>query len=175
MNSVVSNRYARAFFLLAKEQKKLTETYNESEQLIDFFSNTNLAQQALNNPVLDKSKKRSLFQKSFQGSLSKLTQSFLAIIVERGRYKQLVSILQQYTKLYKKEMKMVDLEVVTTKKINLALKEKIKEKIGNQENVVFKETINPNILGGILIKLNDLQFDATIKKRLNDVRKNFKI
>ena len=50
---------------------------------------------------------------------------------------------------------------------------------GNPSNnkLVFKnvETVDPKILGGILIRLNDLQYDATVKNKLNNVRKAFKI
>ena len=53
--------------------------------------------------------------------------------------------------------------------------QKINQKLGEQENVAFKETIDPSIMGGILIRMNDLQYDATIKKKLNNVRKTFKI
>ena len=102
-------------------------------------------------------------------------QSFIELVVSKGRYRQLVSIFGQYIELYKKEMNIISLELVTAKKINDQLKQKINHKLGEQENVAFKETIDPSIMGGILIRLNDLQFDATIKKKLNNVRKTFKI
>ena len=84
-------------------------------------------------------------------------------------------MLHSYIEIYKKEMNIISLELVTTKKINDSLKQKINNKLGAQENVVFKETIDPKVLGGILIRLNDLQFDATVKNKLNNVRKTFKI
>ena len=102
-------------------------------------------------------------------------QSFIKLVIDKGRYRDLLSILDQYIEIYKKEMNIISLELVTTKKINDSLKQKINNKLGAQENVVFKETIDPKVLGGILIRLNDLQFDATVKNKLNNVRKTFKI
>jgi len=175
MNPVISNRYAKALFLLAKKENVLQEISRESQSLIDFFSNQKTAIMLLKNPVVSKEKKTNIFQKSFQGQLSTLMQSFLKLVIDKGRYRDLLSILDQYIEIYKKEMNIISLELVTTKKINDSLKQKINNKLGAQENVVFKETIDPKILGGILIKLNDLQFDATVKNKLNNVRKTFKI
>ena len=175
MDAVISNRYAKAFFLLTKDQNKLKEMRQESEFLIEFFSNQKLAKTLLSNPVVNKEKKIAIFHNSFQGTLSTLMQSFINLIIEKGRYRDLVSILQQYIEFYKKEMNIVSMEVVTTKKINESLKQRIKNKVGVQENVILKETIDKKILGGILIRLNDLQFDSTVKNKLNNVRKNFKI
>ena len=175
MNPVISNRYAKALFLLAKKENVLQEISRESQSLIDFFSNQKTAIMLLKNPVVSKEKKTNIFQKSFQGQLSTLMQSFIKLVIDKGRYRDLLSILDQYIEIYKKEMNIISLELVTTKKINDSLKQKINNKLGAQENVVFKETIDPKILGGILIKLNDLQFDATVKNKLNNVRKTFKI
>jgi len=175
MNPVISNRYAKALFLLAKKENVLQEISRESQSVIDFFSNQKTAMMLLKNPVVSKEKKINIFQKSFQGQLSTLMQSFIKLVIDKGRYRDLLSILDQYIEIYKKEMNIISLELVTTKKINDSLKQKINNKLGAQENVVFKETIDPKILGGILIRLNDLQFDATVKNKLNNVRKTFKI
>jgi len=175
MNPVISNRYAKALFLLAKKENLLQEISRESQSVIDFFSNQKMAMMLLKNPVVSKEKKINIFQKSFQGQLSNLMQSFIKLVIDKGRYRDLLSILDQYIEIYKKEMNIISLELVTTKKINDSLKQKINNKLGAQENVVFKETIDPKVLGGILIRLNDLQFDATVKNKLNNVRKTFKI
>lgn len=175
MNPVISNRYAKALFLLAKKENLLQEISRESQSVIDFFSNQKMAMMLLKNPVVSKEKKINIFQKSFQGQLSNLMQSFIKLVIDKGRYRDFLSILDQYIEIYKKEMNIISLELVTTKKINDSLKQKINNKLGAQENVVFKETIDPKVLGGILIRLNDLQFDATVKNKLNNVRKTFKI
>ncbi len=175
MDSVSSNRYAKALFSLAKKDNILKEISIESKFLMDFFSNQKTAKGFLKNPVFGQKKKIAIFQKIFQNNLSPLMQSFIELVVSKGRYRQLVSIFGQYIELYKKEMNIISLELVTAKKINDQLKQKINQKLGEQENVAFKETIDPSIMGGILIRLNDLQFDATIKKKLNNVRKTFKI
>ena len=175
MNPVISNRYAKALFLLAKKENVLKEINRESQSVIDFFSNQKMAMMLLKNPVVSKEKKTNIFQKSFKEQLSVLMQSFIKLVIHKGRYRDLLSILDQYIEIYKKEMNIISLELVTTKKINDSLKQKINNKLGAQENVVFKETIDPKVLGGILIRLNDSQFDATVKNKLNNVRKTFKI
>ena len=101
--------------------------------------------------------------------------SFIKLVIDRGRYNNLQSILEQFNEIFKKEKNIISLELVSSRRLNDSLKQKINQKIGSNENVIFKESIDPKILGGILIKLNDLQYDATVKNKLNNVRKTFKI
>ena len=116
MNPVISNRYAKALFLLAKKENVLQEISRESQSVIDFFSNQKTAIMLLKNPVVSKEKKTNIFQKSFQGQLSTLMQSFIKLVIDKGRYRDLLSILDQYIEIYKKEMNIISLELVTTKK-----------------------------------------------------------
>ena len=124
---------------------------------------------------ISKEKKLSIFQKSFNDKLSTLMLSFIKLVIDRGRYNNLQSILEQFNEIFKKEKNIISLELVSSRRLNDSLKQKINQKIGSNENVIFKESIDPKILGGILIKLNDLQYDATVKNKLNNVRKTFKI
>ena len=101
--------------------------------------------------------------------------SFIKLFIDRGSYNNLQSILEQFNEIFKKEKNIISLELVSSRRLNDSLKQKINQKIGSNENVIFKESIDPKILGGILIKLNDLQYDATVKNKLNNVRKTFKI
>ena len=100
MNPVISNRYAKALFLLAKKENVLQEISRESQSVIDFFSNQKTAMMLLKNPVVGKEKKINIFQKSFQGQLSTLMQSFIKLVIDKGRYRDLLSILDQYYSKY---------------------------------------------------------------------------
>ena len=175
MNPIISNRYAKALFLLAKKDGILNEINAESQSLVSFFSNDKAARLLLINPVISKEKKLSIFQKSFNDKLSTLMMSFIKLVIDRGRYNNLQSILEQFNEIFKKEKNIISLELVSSRRLNDSLKQKINQKIGSNENVIFKESVDPKILGGILIKLNDLQYDATVKNKLNNVRKTFKI
>ena len=84
MNPIISNRYAKALFLLAKKDSLLNEINNEAQSLIDFFSSHNDARLLLINPVISKEKKLNIFQKSFNGKLSSLMLSFVRLVIERG-------------------------------------------------------------------------------------------
>ena len=174
MNPIISNRYAKALFLLAKKDGILNEINAESQSLVSFFSNDKAARLLLINPVISKEKTK-YFSKSFNDKLSTLMLSFIKLVIDRGRYNNLQSILEQFNEIFKKEKNIISLELVSSRRLNDSLKQKINQKIGSNENVIFKESIDPKILGGILIKLNDLQYDATVKNKLNNVRKTFKI
>ena len=55
------------------------------------------------------------------------------------------------------------------------LKTKIKEKINNAGSVYIEEKIDKNLLGGFIIKTGDLQYDASVRKKINNAKRAFKL
>ena len=84
MNSIISNRYAKALFLLAKKDNILNEINDESQSLISFFSSDIDARLLLTNPVISKDNKLSIFKKSFKDKLSTLMLSFIKLLLLTG-------------------------------------------------------------------------------------------
>jgi len=175
MSVVVAKRYANSIFNLAKEKEVLGKTYNEVNVLKALFKESDKARELLINPVISFSKKKEIFNKIFGDLLSSFTATFFYFIIKNKRANKLIQILEEYNRLYRSEKKIMYLDLITAKKANEELKNIIIKRLGEDKKVLVNEKINPKILGGVLIRVDDRQFDSTVKSYINKIKSSFKI
>ena len=87
----------------------------------------------------------------------------------------ILQIFEEFNQLYRKEKKIISIDLVTAQKASEDLKDRIVKKFGNQNNVFLNEKIDKSLLGGILIKLDGKQFDSTVKNSINKIKSSFKV
>jgi len=175
MSVVVAKRYAKSIFTLAKERGALEKTYEESKFLITLFKQDKQAFSLLINPVISFSKKREIFKKAFSQKISSFTLLYFYFIIKNKRADSLTPILEEYNILYRLEKKITCADVITAKKSTEELRQAIKEKLGLEKNILFNEKIDEKILGGVLIRVGDQQFDSTVKNSINKIKSSFKV
>ena len=66
-------------------------------------------------------------------------------------------------------------DLITAKKANDELKSIIVKRLGQEKKILLNEKVDKSILGGVLIKVNDKQFDSTVKNHLNKIKSSFKV
>jgi len=175
MSVVVAKRYAKSIFNLAHEKGKLENTYEEVNILVEVFKNDQIALDFLTNPVLSFSKKKEVFDNILKSMLKPFTMSILYFIIKQKRASLLMQIFEEYNLLYRKEMKIMYVDLITAKKANDELKNIIVKRLGQEQNILLNERIDKSVLGGVLIKVNDRQFDSTVKSYINKIKSSFKV
>ena len=75
----------------------------------------------------------------------------------------------------KKEKNILQIDLITAKKASESLKSSIIKKFGKGSDVLLREKIDKSILGGILIKSENKQFDSTVINSINKIKSNFKV
>lgn len=119
---------------------------------------------ALNAGVKDKSHKE----------IDLAVSNFLKILQRNNQMKLVGKIVEKFSDIWNKENGIVEAEVITRYKIEDPMTKKIddflKEKYG-AEKVVLKETIDEKIKGGIILKVGDELLDASIERRLLELKK----
>ena len=175
MSVVIAKRYAKSIFNLAQEQGKLETTYEEVNILVEVFKNDQVACDFLTNPVLSFSKKKEVFDKILKATLKTFTMSILYFIIKQKRASLLMQILEEYNLLYRKEKKIMYVDLITAKKANDELKNIIVKRLGQQQKILLNEKVDNSVLGGVLIKVNDRQFDSTVKSYINKIKSSFNV
>jgi F-type H+-transporting ATPase subunit delta len=170
-----SLRYAKAIFNLAKEQNIVDQVLLDFKSLASLINEKTELFSLIKDPTIRHQKKIKLFQKAFDSKLHKTTMQFLILVLKKGRESMLSQMLDKYTELYNKEKGIVLAEIISSKPISDELKENIKQKISSDRKVELKETIDKSILGGFIINSGDLQYDASIRKKINNVKRAFKL
>tara|TARA_Y100000994_G_scaffold227809_1_gene211650 strand:- start:1472 stop:2002 length:531 start_codon:yes stop_codon:yes gene_type:complete len=170
-----SLRYAKAIFNLAKEQNIVDQVLLDFKNLAAIINEKTELFFLIKDPTIKYQKKIKLFEKAFDSKLHKTTMQFLILVLKKGRESILLQIFQKYTELYNQEKGIVLAEIISSKPLSEELKENIKQKISFDRKVDLKETIDKNILGGFIINSGDLQYDASIRKKINNVKRAFKL
>lgn len=168
------SRYAKSLIDLSTEQNVLEEIRNDMvliEQVID--QNSELGA-ILQNPVIPLDKKSSILEGIFGKSVNAITKSYLKLIVSKGRAAILYDTTKAFVRQYNAIKGIVTAEVTSATALTAENKAEIvavvKKEIGANE-VIIKEKVNEELIGGFILKVGDRQFDASITGSLNKLKK----
>ena len=168
-------RYAKAILNLAKEKSVETEV-NADMQLIASTISENLDLEImLKSPVIKSSDKKNALIKIFSDKIHVISLGIFDLLQENKRMNMLLSIAKQYSIIYDYSKSIQVAKVTTAIPLTTELEKKVMAKIveltnnkANLENIV-----NPSILGGFILRVGDVQYDASISNHLNELRKEF--
>ncbi|RZJ99364.1 MAG: ATP synthase F1 subunit delta [Flavobacterium sp.] len=176
MSSKAGARYAKSLLDLSKEQNAVEEVKNDMvffEKIVD--ENSEL-EAILKNPIVPLDKKQGILQGVFGGKVHAITASFFKLIVSKGRSAILYDTSEQFVAQYNAIKGIVTAEVTSASALTDANKAEVislvKKELGANE-VLVKEKVNPELIGGFILKVGDRQFDASIASGLNKLKKEF--
>ncbi|MRR17009.1 MAG: ATP synthase F1 subunit delta [Deltaproteobacteria bacterium] len=173
MISNISKRYARAFFEIAGEEKKLEQYYNELRQFSSIVAGNKDLGGFLANPVFEQeSKKKVLEQIIGKLSLSRMTVNFLKLLIDKKRIDVLPDIETCYRQLMDEALQKVRVSVKTAFPLSndmlTYITSNLKKVTGREVEVTVED--DKNLLGGIVIGVGDTLYDGSIKNQLNNMR-----
>lgn len=174
-NPKLSSRYAKALFDFAGEKNQIEEV---NEDLL-LFSNTlkenRELQMLLRNPVIESHQKHQIFESIFNGTLRDTTYLFLDVLLKKKREPALDTICEEYFKLYNAAHNIKLVTITTAQPLSDALKSKIVSLLKEQTKatVTLEEIVDPELIGGFVIKMDDYYFDSSILSKINKLRQEF--
>ncbi|MCS7229563.1 MAG: F0F1 ATP synthase subunit delta [Candidatus Kryptonium sp.] len=173
-NLRVAKRYAKALIEIAEELKKL-DRITQDVQLIDsVIKNSRELQLFLKSPIIKEDKKKQVIQEIFTDSrVDPVTLKFILLLIEKKREDLLQDIVKMYQDLYDEKMGVVTAEVITAVEVDESERKKIEKKIlemtqAKKVKAIYK--IDPSIIGGIVIKIGDTVYDASIRRKIQLLR-----
>ena len=175
LNNKASYRYAQALFSLAQENNKQDAILSDCNLLLDNFNTTKELFNMVKNPTINKDLKKQLFEKVFSNKVGKEIMSLIGLLLQKGRESLLPMILENYNLLYNKDKNIVVAKIVYSKPLADNLINTIKDKLSVMGKVTLIEQQDEKLLGGFVIKIGDLQYDSSVKKQINNVKRAFKL
>lgn len=176
MSSKAGARYAKSLLDLSKEQNAVEDVKNDMvffEKIVD--DNSEL-EAILKNPIVPLDKKQGILEGIFGDKLHAITKSFLKLVVNKGRSAILFDTAKQFVQQYNAIKGIVTADVASASALTdtnrAEIIELVKKELGANE-VVVKEKVNPDLIGGFILKVGDKQFDASIASGLNKLKKEF--
>ncbi len=165
----VSKRYARAVFQTAKEINLLDEIRKDLVFVKNTIEDSRELENLLKSPVVHVFKKKSILEEVFKSHVSDLTMNFISLLSEKQRESLTISIIAQFMILYNKEMNIMPITVSSAVELNDEIRAKIITKLEEITNQTVLSTFltDPDMKGGIKVRIQDWVYDASIRTRLN--------
>lgn len=170
VNSLAGNRYAQSLIDLAKEQSQLDAVYNDMLLIGSTIKESKDLSVLLNSPVVKTDKKHSVLAAVFGAKITELTTKFLQLISTRKREALLEAIAFSFVNLYKKEKNIVVAEVTSAVKLDDAQKQNIINLLKTDATIEMVEKIDPSIIGGFIVRVDDKQIDASVVREISNLR-----
>lgn len=170
-----ASRYAKSLLSLAIEQKSLDAAYNDMKLIDDTCDQSRELQALLKSPVIKADKKQAIMTALFGSKLSPITAGFMKLIIQHRREDILHEIADSFVKQYKAHKNIGVAEIITASPLKADAKAKILEQLRKQEGREMEiiEKVDPSLIGGLIVRIGDKQFDGSISRKLNDLKKDF--
>ncbi len=176
-NPRLASRYAKSLLDLAVEQNLLDTTLADM-QLIDLVcSQSRDFGNVLRSPIINPDKKQAIIDAVIGNKLSALSKSFVNLLINKGREANLAEIAKAFISQYKELKNIRTIKLTTAVPVTDHLREAIRSKaVASLKNdqIELQEDVNPDLIGGFVLEVDDKLFDASIRRDLNDVKEQFR-
>jgi F-type H+-transporting ATPase subunit delta len=174
---IVASRYAKSLIDLAVETKQLEEVANDMRLIKKVCKENREFVILLESPVVKTDKKMAIFKSVFQGKISVTTQTFLDLIARKRREGYIDDIAYAFDEQYKTFKNITTAYITTAIPLDAAAKAKVidivKKNVTGEVELI--EQIDKNLIGGFILTVNGKQVDTSIKRKLNNLRKDFSV
>lgn len=168
-------RYAKAILSFALEQNKEVQVNEDMLLIVNTIEESADLKLMLNSPVLKSELKKAALKAVFSDKVSSLSIGLLDLLIENKRLSILNDVAQKYTVLFDKlkgiEIAKVTTAVPLTEELTKQVLAKVKEITGKEASV--ENIINADIIGGFILRIGDVQYDASIANKLQGLKRQF--
>jgi ATP synthase F1 delta subunit len=169
----IASVYARSLFEVAKEQGKLDEVREQIGQVADALDADRELQIFFFSPYFSTEEKQEGLRKVVDGA-EPAVLNFLELLLENHRMPALFRIRRAYDQLWEHENKLLPVEITSAVELDDEIARRIGDEIGEQtgQRVELTKTVDPDIIGGLVLRVGNSILDASIRNRLETLRKN---
>ena len=169
----VASRYAKALLGFASERNELDRIESELLTINSLLDASREFKLLLINPVVKPDKKKSILQAIFKDGISELTLGFIKILVSKGREVLLPEIVAEALSQLRLIKNIQTAEVRSAIPLEDSTRAKILAEVAKVHDGIIElnETVDPDLLGGFILKMDDKQTDASLKRQLSTLRR----
>ncbi|MBV8425109.1 MAG: ATP synthase F1 subunit delta [Candidatus Eremiobacteraeota bacterium] len=170
-NEALAKRYAQAVFDLAGESHKTVDVGRDLRTVWSAMKDDDGVVRFFFAPVIERSEKQRVLLEAFKGKIEPIALHTLLLLVRKRRERLLPEILQQYAALEMAARGAEPLIVSSAHKLPPEELASLVERLSKIYNKRFEveERVDPNLLGGVSIRMGDLAIDGTVAGRLDDL------
>ncbi|MFC2086283.1 ATP synthase F1 subunit delta [Bacteroidota bacterium] len=174
VDSAINTRYAKSLFKLAKEKNILSLTQKDMSLVFETFDEVQELTEVMKDPVLKTSEKIKVINSVFKTKISEIPLLFLNLIVNKKREFYILGIARYFLELVKKEKGIKTVVLSTASELGKKQKDNIASLIIQELNseIELTEMVDEDLVGGFIIRVDDNQYDSSVRSELNKIEKN---
>jgi len=175
-NPRLAIRYAKSLLDLAQEKDKLEQVFNDMKLLDNICKTSREFANVLKSPIIKEDKKNRIIESVTSGRISKLTALFIKLLGKKNRESNLPEIISAFIQQYNVTKGIHKVKLTTAIEISDEIKNdfinkiKVSEEI---ENIELETVVDESLVGGFVLEMEGYLADASIRRDLNDVQKQF--
>ena len=165
--------YAGALFEVGRDKGKLDTLQEQLSQFTDAIDRNRELQVFFFSPYLSSEEKVAGLKRAISGAEPELI-NFLELLVDKQRMTEIFRIRRAFEELWKEENRRIDVTVTSAVELDPEVVSKIGQEVERQtgEEVDLSSSVDADILGGIVLQVGNMVLDASIRSRLEKLRKS---
>ncbi|MDA8234926.1 MAG: F0F1 ATP synthase subunit delta [Clostridia bacterium] len=169
LNNAIARRYANAFFAIAKEKDALDSFEKELDTVVSTIEANADLKRVMDDQLLSAEAKKDIVDKVFEGNVSATTVDFLKVVIDKRREGYIRDILDAFIAYANEARNIFDAEVISAHPLAEVDIESLKAQLSKMtgKNIRLKTAVNPQLIGGLTVRIGDKVIDGTVNRRLN--------
>lgn len=166
-----SLRYAKATLAFAEDADSLQKVSDDMQALSALMKENEELSSAMENPMLAAEKKKVILNELLPNA-SAQTQKLFSLLASKNRMELLGGTCEQYIELFAAQKGEVKAIVTTAIALTAELKQQVLQEAKklSDKKAILENKIDPSIIGGYILKIGDMQYDASVSNQLNTIK-----
>ena len=167
----LTSRYSTALFSLKRDEETLKESHFEIKELIKVLKENPDFLMLLDSSYKEFSEKEAIIDQVFK-SLDEEIRNFIKVVVRNHRAKYLLEIFEGFNSLVNEHFGVIEGLVYSTEPLSETQLDKLNKKISEVESIPteLKNIIDPQLIGGVKVVINDHIYDGSIKHHIENMK-----
>jgi F-type H+-transporting ATPase subunit delta len=168
----IAQVYARSLFEVAEDRDKVDDVREQIGQFADALAESRELELFFFSPYFSTEEKKEGLDKALEGA-DDIVRNFLALLIENHRMPALLRVRREYDRMWREANQLLPVQVTSAIELDDAVTQQIGDEIGRQtgRKVELSTAVDPDVLGGIVLRVGNSILDASVRTRLERLRK----
>jgi ATP synthase F1 delta subunit len=168
----IARVYAEALFEVAQDKGKLDEIHDQLDEVADAIAENRDLEVFLFSPYFSSAEKREGISRAITGAEPELT-NFLELLAEKHRMPAIFRIRQRFDDMWAKEKRRLAVRLTSAVQLPSNVVKQVGKEIEEQtgQTIELSTDVDENILGGLVLQVGNMVLDASVRNKLERLRK----